>query len=150
MISRRSLTGLLVAGLAAGGALAALGGQRSSAPADQRVLAVRDDPTGTAPAGGHRGALLAAGDATRRIGDIPRPQDAAQATAREIYRSALRRARQQESLEGVLQATEALAAVEDHEGVKEGMRIAKALAGSDPEAQADVRATASRVGDSRC
>jgi hypothetical protein len=150
MTSRRLLTALLVVGIAAGGTLAALGGQRSSAPADQRAMAVPDSPAGTVLPGSHRQRLLAAGDATRWTADITRSEDGAETTAREIHRSELRRARQQESLDGVLQAAEALAAVGDPEGAKEGMRIAKALAGSDPEAQADVRATASRVGDSRC
>jgi hypothetical protein len=150
MTSRRYLTGLLVAGIAAGGALAAPRGQRSSAPADQRTMAALDGPAGTLTPDGHWEPFLAARHATRWIADITHSEDGAGTTTREIYRSALRRARQQESLDGVLQAAEALAAVGDHEGVKESMRIAKALAGSDPEAQADVRATAIKVGDSRC
>jgi hypothetical protein len=149
MTSRRLLIGLLVVVIAAGGALAALREQRSSAPVDQRAMEALDSPAGTVAPAGHWQPLLAAADATQWNADITHSEDRAE-TAREIYRSALRRARQQKSLDGVLQAAEALAAVGDPEGAKEGMRIAKALAGSDPEAQADVRATATRVGDSRC
>jgi hypothetical protein len=70
---------------------------------------------------------------------------AAEADARAVQRAALARARRERSLDGVLSAAEALAALGDREGVERALRTAEALAGGDPEARADVRATAARI-----
>jgi hypothetical protein len=150
MTTRWLLTALLVAGAAAGGGVAALGGPRSTEPLEPLAIAAMDNPAGKATTGLSWEALLAAGEAVRRIGDATGAHDEADAKARQLYRSALSQARQQASLDGVLRAAEALAEVGDHEGVKESMRIAKALAGSDPEARADLRSVETEIADSRC
>ncbi len=150
MTSRWLLTVLLVGGTAAGGGLAALGGQRSTGPIEPHAIAAMENPAGEATTGRSWEALLAAGETARRIGDVTGARDEADAKARQLYRSALSQARQQASLDGVLRAAEALAEVGDHEGVKESMRIAKILAGSDREARADLHSVETEVADSRC
>jgi hypothetical protein len=83
--------------------------------------------------------FLAAGDATIRLGEATRNRSAAEPEARRLYLSALFRARGQQSLDGVLLATEAFARLGDRDVVDKGLRMARDLAGSDPEAQARVR-----------
>jgi len=91
--------------------------------------------------------FVAVGDAYRRIGEIAVFPATFDTKAREIYLSALWRARQEESLDGVLRVSEALAALGDGAGVEQGVRIAEALASLDSDAQADVRAFAVRVAE---
>lgn len=100
-----------------------------------------------APASPSWEALVEAGDAARRIGEVASSPQASDTKAREIYRSALVRARQEESLDGVLRIAEAFAALGDREALDQSIRIAETLAARDPEAQADVRALAARVAD---
>ena len=83
--------------------------------------------------------FLAAGDAILRLGDMTQNRSTAEPEARRLYLSALFRARGQQSLDGVLLATEAFARLGDRDVVEKGLRMARDLAGSDPEAQARVR-----------
>lgn len=100
-----------------------------------------------AMAGGSWEDLITVGDASRRVDEIEGLPEASDTRAREIYLAALHRARRLESLDGVLRAGEALAMLGDREGVALSLRSAEALAALDPDAQADVRAFASRLGD---
>lgn len=84
-------------------------------------------------------AFLAAGDAILRLGDLTQSRSTAEPEARRLYLSALFRARGQQSLDGVLLATEAFARLGDRDVVEKGLSMARDLAGSDPEAQARVR-----------
>jgi len=88
--------------------------------------------------------FLAAGDAVLRLGDATQNRGAAEPDARRLYLAALFRARSQDSLDGVLQATEAFARLGDPDVVTRGLSIAVDLAGSDPAAQARVRGVVDR------
>jgi hypothetical protein len=83
--------------------------------------------------------FLDAGDAILRLGDMTQNRSTAEPDARRLYLSALFRARGQHSLDGVLLATEAFARLGDRDVVEKGLRMARDMAGSDPEAQARVR-----------
>jgi hypothetical protein len=83
--------------------------------------------------------FLAAGDAILRLGEATQSRSRAEPEARRLYWPALFRARGQQSLDGVLLATEAFARLGDRDVVEQGLRMARDLAGSDPEAQARVR-----------
>ncbi len=83
--------------------------------------------------------FLAAGDAILRLGEVTQSRPTAEPEARRLYLSALFRARGQQSLDGVLLTTEAFARLGDRDVVEQGLRMARDLAGSDPEAQARVR-----------
>lgn len=83
--------------------------------------------------------FLAAGDAILRLGEATQTRSRAEPEARRLYFPALFRARGQQSLDGVLLATEAFARLGDGDVVEKGLRMARDLAGSDPEAQARVR-----------
>jgi hypothetical protein len=89
--------------------------------------------------------FLASGDAVLRLGDAAQSRGGAEPDARRLYLAALFRARGQDSLDGVLQATEAFARLGDHEVVAQGLSIAADLAGSDPVARARVHQTADRL-----
>jgi hypothetical protein len=88
--------------------------------------------------------FLAAGDATLRLGEATQSRGTAEPEARRLYLSALFRAPGQQSLDGVLLATEAFARLGDRDVVEKGLHLARDLAGSDPEAQARVRMAADR------
>ncbi len=83
--------------------------------------------------------FLAAGDAILRLGEMTQSRSTAESEARRLYLSALFRARGKQSLDGVLLATEAFSRLGDRDVVEQGLRMARDLAGSDPEAQARVR-----------
>jgi hypothetical protein len=83
--------------------------------------------------------FLAVGDAVLRLGEATRSRTRAEPEARRLYLSALFRAPGQHSLDGVLLATEAFARLGDRDVVERGIRLARDLAGSDPDAQARVR-----------
>jgi hypothetical protein len=100
----------------------------------------RRDLYRSAIASGRWEAFLAAGDGVRRLGDATQSPRAAEPDARRLYLTALFRARSQSSLDGVLQTTEALARLGDHDMVLRGLAIARDLAGPDPAAQLRVRA----------
>jgi hypothetical protein len=88
--------------------------------------------------------FLAAGDAILRLGEATQSRSRAEPEARRLYFPALFRARGQQSLDGVLLATEAFARLGDCDAVEKGLRMARDLAGSDPEALARVRMAAER------
>lgn len=73
-------------------------------------------------------AMAAVGDAYVRFADRPGASPTLRPEARRIYRSALSRAGQQGSIEGVLRVSEALAGLGDREAAREGLATAAALA----------------------
>ncbi len=91
--------------------------------------------------------MLDVGDASLRIGEVTRGREPAKSKARSLYTDALLRARSQGSLDGVLRAGEAFAALGDHEVVSQAIRIAEGLAaeGHDPYAPARVRFITDRL-----
>ncbi len=91
--------------------------------------------------------LLEVGDAYRRIGEVAGRGVPFEAKAREIYRIALSSARRQECVDCLLRVAEAFAGLGDRERVEESFHLANLLAARDPEAEADVRAFASRFSD---
>jgi len=95
-----------------------------------------------ARARGGRGGLL-------RIGAIPGFGKASEARARETYWLALFRARQQGSLNGVLDAAEAFGALGDGAMVEQCLRVAEGLAAlhSDKGAADRVRALAATIAE---
>jgi len=72
-------------------------------------------------------AMAAVGDAYVRFADHPGASPTLRPEARRIYRSALSRAGQQGSIEGVLRVSEALAALGDREAAREGLATAATL-----------------------
>jgi len=91
--------------------------------------------------------LIEVGDAYLRIGEVAKGRKAAEARARRCYLAALFRARNEGSLDGVLRAAEAFAALGDREVVEQGIRMAERLAGRTREALAleQVRVFKARV-----
>jgi hypothetical protein len=73
-------------------------------------------------------AMADVGDAYVRFVASPGASPTLQPEARRIYRSALFRAREQGSIEGVLRVSEAFAALGDKEVAREGLAIAVAMA----------------------
>ncbi len=90
--------------------------------------------------------LVAVGDAYRRIGETTGLRQSFDTKAREAYQKALFRARQHASVEGVLRAAEGYAALGDAAMVAHGIRVAESLAGSNAEAQAEVKLFRTRLG----
>ena len=86
--------------------------------------------------------LIEVGEAYLRIGEVANDRRAAQPTARRLYLTALFRARQQSSLDGVLRTAEAFAALGDREVVIQCLRVADQVAerARDPQARARVEA----------
>ena len=84
--------------------------------------------------------MVEAGDAALRIGAVAKSRRLAEPTARQAYLTALVRARGQRSVDGVVRTAEAFARLGDREVVEQALRIARDLAGTDPEAEARVRA----------
>lgn len=72
--------------------------------------------------------LVEAGDASLRIGEATGALKAAEPQAREAYLRAIFRARAEGSIDGVLRAAEAFAALGDREVASQGIRIAEHLA----------------------
>ena len=91
--------------------------------------------------------MLDVGDAYLRIGDRLGHRRAFAAKARELYLAGLFLARRTGSLDGVLRATDAFAALDDRQVVAQCLKIAQDLAGRDENAQARVQAYASRFAD---
>jgi hypothetical protein len=91
--------------------------------------------------------LIEVGDAYLRIGDRVAYRPAFAAKAREAYLAALFRARRQNSLDGVLRAADAFAALGDRQVVAQCLKLARELAGRDPQAQARVQGYTNRVSD---
>lgn len=73
-------------------------------------------------------AMAAVGAAYLRFADFPGARPTLRLEARRIYRSALIRAGQQNAIEGVLGVSEALAALGDVQGAREGLVLAAAMA----------------------
>jgi hypothetical protein len=88
--------------------------------------------------------MLAVGDATLRLEGATGYRAVGLSEARRAYLTALYRARQQGSLEGVLGAARAFAALSDRDMVEGSLAIAADLAGrrDDPQASEQVRETA--------
>ena len=86
--------------------------------------------------------MVEVGDAVRRIGATGGSRTAAHARARRIYLTALFRARQQGSLDGVLRAAEAFSALGDPQVVVQCLRIAERLAAQGRDAKARDRVLA--------
>jgi hypothetical protein len=92
--------------------------------------------------------LVAAGQAYRRIGEATGFRKSADAKARDLYMTALTRARREPSVPGVLRVAEAFHSLGDRDVALQCARIAERLALRDPEAQADVRAAIARLSES--
>lgn len=88
--------------------------------------------------------MVAVGDVSRRIGEVAGTREASVARARQVYLTALDRARQQRSVEGVLRVAEAFDALGDREVVNECMRIAESLAAQSGDANTLERVRAFR------
>ena len=69
------------------------------------------------------------------------------AAGRERLAARLAAARRQGSVEGILCVAEALAAMGDGQGVRDAVRMAEQLAGSDAETRADIRAFRGHVAE---
>ncbi len=97
---------------------------------------------------GWRG-LVEVAAASQRIGAIPGFGKASEARARETYWTALFRARQQGSLNGVLETAEAFGALGDRQMVEQCIRVAEGLAAlnGDSDAADQVRALAARLAE---
>ena len=91
--------------------------------------------------------MLEVGEAYLRMGEVGGDRKAVQSQARQIYLTALSRARRQESFDGVLQVAEAFARLGDNEMVEQSIETAKPFAATDPEAAADLRAFLERMAD---
>jgi 2-methylisocitrate lyase-like PEP mutase family enzyme len=75
----------------------------------------------------HWEGLVAVGDASLRIGAIPRIHELPEAGARSLYVEALFRARQQRSLRGIVQVAERFAWLGDMEVVARSLRMTNSL-----------------------
>ena len=93
--------------------------------------------------------LVEVAAASLRIGAIPGFARASEARARETYWTALFRARQQGSLNGVLDAAEAFGAIGDRSMVEQCIRIAESLAAlnADSSTSERVRDLAARLAE---
>ena len=111
------------------------------------AMRAADDARRRASRDGRWEPLIEVGDTYKRIAARAGAPEAAGMRARDAYGAALRSARREESLDGVLRAAEAFAQLGDAAEVELSLRIARELAGSDAEATADVRAAAARLGD---
>ncbi len=74
-----------------------------------------------------------------RIGQLSGLRQPAEAKARNLYLTALFRARQQDSLDGVLRAAEAFAALGDRDVAERCLRIAHAIAAEARDAEGSAR-----------
>lgn len=92
-------------------------------------------------------AVLAVGDAYLRIGDAADIRRAFAGRAREVYLTALFLAREERSVEGVLRAAEAFAALGDRDVADHSLSVARRIADEtrDRTAQARVAAAAARL-----
>jgi hypothetical protein len=94
---------------------------------------------GAALASGRWEGFLAVGDAVRRLSDAAGTRAAGETRARSLYLTALFRARNQSSVDGVLRAAEAFDGLGDREVVEQCLYIARVLAARSGDAQADGR-----------
>jgi hypothetical protein len=154
------LTAVLLAGLALGEAPVPDAPRRPVRAAPAALRAVDDTRREAARAydrwqAAHRAALrddgwealLRVGRAARQLGDTGGDREAWRARSRDAYLTALGRARQDASLDGVLEVAEALADLGDGESARLAIGSAERLAGADAEALADVQAVSARLAD---
>ncbi len=87
----------------------------------------------------HWEGMVAVGDAYRRLGTLGGFQKASAVKARETYRAAFFRARQEGSVDGVLRVGQAFAALGDREVVEQCIKVAAALARQARDARAEER-----------
>ena len=90
--------------------------------------------------------LLRVGDAQRRVEEASGYPTLGKANARANYLSALFRARDQRSLDGVLQAADAFSRLGDASVVRQALVVARDVAGRDPVAHARVDIAAEELG----
>lgn len=156
-ITAVGLTALLVGGLAALEAIAARSVTRTPTASWQSSLESLDDAIergdlfgvkerwreahAAAVSSRQWEALIAVGDAYRRLGHATAAEREAHVEARDAYVGALLRARQTESLDGVLRAAQAFAELGDRDVVEQCLHVARGLArrAGDPEAQHRVK-----------
>ncbi|MGH7266557.1 MAG: hypothetical protein ACREMB_17175 [Candidatus Rokuibacteriota bacterium] len=93
--------------------------------------------------------MLAVGDASLRIAQVSGRRQTAAATARNAFLAALFRARQQDSLDGILRTAEAFVHLGDREMAEQCLRLARDLAAKSADAGAEprVRALATRLAE---
>lgn len=89
--------------------------------------------------------LIEVGDIALRIGGTDGRRGDAEATARKAYFAALFRARQRDSLEGVLRTAQAFAELGDGQVVEECLGLAELMAADRGDAEGRVRAVAARL-----
>lgn len=89
-------------------------------------------------------AHLAVGHLRVKIDQAARAETLTPASARDSYLAALWRARQEGSLEGILQSAEAFGSLGDAQVAGEALRIAEAVAGRDPSSAVLARLTSLR------
>jgi len=89
--------------------------------------------------------LLYVGDAQRRVEQVSGFVMLGKASARANYLSALFRARDQRSLDGVLQAADAFSRLGDASVVRQALVVARDVAGRDPAAHARVDIAAEEI-----
>ncbi len=111
------------------------------------ALKAREDAYGAALDSRRWDGMADVGDATLRLVQRAGLRPAMEPEARRAYLSALFRARRQASLDGVLRATEAFAALGDRDVARRGFVIANALAAAsrEPHALERVRALQARL-----
>jgi len=84
-------------------------------------------------------ALLAVGEASLEVGTSPAAQIDATARARPLFLAAMFRARDTQSVDGVLAVSNAFGSLGDRAAVEQGIQIARRIAGADLVAQDRVR-----------
>lgn len=96
-------------------------------------------------------AMMAAGEASLRIGEVTGLRAVSEARARQAFLSAFFRARNQKSVDGLLRAAEAFAALGDWEVASQCFRTAERLAthASDQQTLVGVRWFQGAIGDLR-
>jgi len=94
-------------------------------------------------------AMLAVGDAARRVADVNGARASGIQWARRCYLTALFRARDARALDGVVDAVERFARLGDRDTVTQGLRMADAMARqrADAGGLTRVRALAERIGE---
>jgi hypothetical protein len=97
------------------------------------------DARAMALAQGRAEGLLDVGDAYRRLAGVTGLPDGGASVARQLYLSALFRARYERSLAGVVRATEAFESLGDAAVVAHGLRVAHGVAAADPDGAAHAR-----------
>jgi hypothetical protein len=88
--------------------------------------------------------MLAVGDASVRLAEVPSERAAMLAEARYAYLSALFRARSERSLDGVLRAAEAFAALGDRDAARQALVMARAMTAGTQQAEIAERIRAIR------